>query len=412
VAIATAAVTTLVAGSVLTASAATGEPASAVMIDPVRILDTRNPQNIGLAGPFASAIPQQLLVTGGSIPAGATGVFVNVTVVSPEAAGFVTVRPAGEASAVTTSSLNFDAGQTAANSAQVGLPTAGPSTGRLELVFDAYGVAGPTTELVLDVTGYLIPATAGGPGPAGPEGPPGPLGPAGPAGAPGVPGAVGPPGPAGPAGPTGSPGPIGPIGPVGATGSAGPTGPAGPAGPTYRITALSSPVAFTGNTIGVRYRAFNTGAEVFLGVNDLGVAANRVEANTTWPDGRRPFTFAYDGTTLTTTLPGATGPPAVAAVSLSRAAATCASPNVAQVRLRAQTVAGAATEVTNLNVNGTALAGVGPATQSATDYFPDDQYFRISGDFAAPFTIGGLLSTTTWSSGSESVQMAITVGCV
>ena len=56
------------------------------------ILDTRDPVNVGLAGPFISAVGQDLQVTGPIatttgpatvVPAGATGVILNVTVVGP-----------------------------------------------------------------------------------------------------------------------------------------------------------------------------------------------------------------------------------------------------------------------------------------------------------------------------------------
>lgn len=36
----------------------------------------------------------------------------------------------------------------------VALPTAGPDAGKLELTYDAYGSAGPTTDLLIDVVGY------------------------------------------------------------------------------------------------------------------------------------------------------------------------------------------------------------------------------------------------------------------
>jgi len=60
-----------------------------VTIDPVRILDTRDPVNIGLPGPFRSAVSQKLQVTGSAVPAGATGVLLNVTVVGPSAVALV-----------------------------------------------------------------------------------------------------------------------------------------------------------------------------------------------------------------------------------------------------------------------------------------------------------------------------------
>ena len=51
-------------GGVFLASAAPSAPSSVVTIDPVRILDTRDPVNVGLAGPFVSPVSQKLTVTG------------------------------------------------------------------------------------------------------------------------------------------------------------------------------------------------------------------------------------------------------------------------------------------------------------------------------------------------------------
>jgi hypothetical protein len=144
---------------VFIANAATSAPSSVVTIDPVRILDTRN--DVGLPGPFVSQVSQKLRVTGAGVPAGATGVLMNVTVVSPSAAGFPSVRP-GDASGVpTTSSLNFGANQTLANAVQVALPTSGANAGQIDITYDAYGARGPSTEVLVDVVGYFLPSAAG-----------------------------------------------------------------------------------------------------------------------------------------------------------------------------------------------------------------------------------------------------------
>ncbi len=138
-----------------------------VTIDPVRILDTRDPVNIGLPGPFVSAVSQKLQVTGPAVPAGATGVLLNVTVVSPTANGFLAIRPGDATGAPSTSSLNFNAGDLIPNSMQVGLPTAGSNAGKIDITYDAYGVPGPTADVLIDVVGYMV---AGAAGPAGPTG--------------------------------------------------------------------------------------------------------------------------------------------------------------------------------------------------------------------------------------------------
>jgi len=49
-------------GGLFVVNAASGAPSSVVSIDPVRILDTRT--DVGLAGPFVSAVSQKLQVTG------------------------------------------------------------------------------------------------------------------------------------------------------------------------------------------------------------------------------------------------------------------------------------------------------------------------------------------------------------
>ncbi len=126
-----------------------------VAVSPTRILDTR--EDIGLAGPFVSPVAQDLRVTGtistksGTIvvvPDGATGVILNVTVVGPTAAGFVSIRPADAPGVPTTSSLNFNAGDVIPNSVTVQMPTSGGDAGRIEIIYDAFGNAGPTTEML------------------------------------------------------------------------------------------------------------------------------------------------------------------------------------------------------------------------------------------------------------------------
>lgn len=141
------------AGGLFVANAASSAPSSVVTIDPVRILDTRT--DVGLPGPFVSAVSQKLQVTGAAVPTGATGVLLNVTVVSPSADGFLSVRPGDATGTPTTSSLNFKAGDIIPNAVQVGLPTAGANAGQIDITYDAFGQTGPTTEVLIDVVGYL-----------------------------------------------------------------------------------------------------------------------------------------------------------------------------------------------------------------------------------------------------------------
>ena len=150
-------------GGLLIADAAGGSESSTVAVDPVRILDTRDPVNVGLSGPFVSAVSQKLQVTGvvstvtGSqtvVPPGATGVLLNVTATGTTASGFISIRPGNASGTPTTSSLNVNAGVTVPNAVTVALPTSGPNAGMIDITFDAYGVVGPITEILIDVVGY------------------------------------------------------------------------------------------------------------------------------------------------------------------------------------------------------------------------------------------------------------------
>lgn len=184
-------------GVVRMAAADDGAASTFVPVTPVRVLDTRDPVDLGLAGPFVSAVSQDLhltgtIQTGGGatevIPAGATAVSMNVTVVSPSAAGFLSVRPADAPGAPATSSLNVAAGDIVPNAVTVQLPATGADAGAIEITFDAYGAAGPAADVLVDIVGYYVEGAEGGTGPVGPAGPAGATGPAG---------------PQGPAGPTG-----------------------------------------------------------------------------------------------------------------------------------------------------------------------------------------------------------------
>jgi hypothetical protein len=146
------------------AFAAPGSDESTIVsVTPVRVLDTRDPLNVGLAGPFVSTVPQDLVVTGAIpttagtqtvVPVGATGVLLNVTVTGPTASGFLSIRPADAPGAPTTSSLNVTAGATVPNAVQVSVPTAGADAGKIEITYNAYEVSGPTAEVLVDVVGY------------------------------------------------------------------------------------------------------------------------------------------------------------------------------------------------------------------------------------------------------------------
>ena len=116
-------------------------------VDPVRVLDTRE-ADVGLAGKFVSGTPRTWQITGPAIPEGATAVTANITVVNQSKAGYVSLGPVATASPLT-STINFPVGDIRANGVTVKLSP----TGTLSAVYKA--VAGATTHLVLDVTGYF-----------------------------------------------------------------------------------------------------------------------------------------------------------------------------------------------------------------------------------------------------------------
>jgi hypothetical protein len=194
------------AGGLTIATASSGTPSSLVPTAPARILDTRS--GVGLDGSFVSPTTRALQVTGeietavgvtSVVPEGATAVLLSVTVVEPQAAGFVSVGAEPEP---TTSNVNVVAGDIVASSVTVALP----ADGSIDLVYSAFGATGPTADILVDVNGYYLAGNGGAPGPQGPAGPAGPQGPEGPAGADGLPGPAGTDGLPGLPGPQGEPG--------------------------------------------------------------------------------------------------------------------------------------------------------------------------------------------------------------
>jgi hypothetical protein len=140
-------------------NAASSDPSSFVSITPTRILDSRT--DVGLTGPFESSIAQKLQVTGpvptqppgGAapvsmevVPTTATSVVFNVTVVSPQTKGFLSIRPGDATGVPATSNINWaaDSGNIA-NAVTVQLPTSG--------MIDIY-VNGTVGDVLIDVVGY------------------------------------------------------------------------------------------------------------------------------------------------------------------------------------------------------------------------------------------------------------------
>ncbi|GEM_PF-1082156 len=93
--------------------------------------------------------PRCLQVAGTTgVPAGASGVTLNVTVVAPYEVGYVTVYPDVAGPREATSTVNFEVGQEVANAAFVALP----ANGRV-----CYRPVGGIARVLLDVTGFTMP---------------------------------------------------------------------------------------------------------------------------------------------------------------------------------------------------------------------------------------------------------------
>jgi len=114
-------------------------------VDPVRLLDTRDGNGAPRA-PLGGGQTLHLQVTGrGGVPAtSVTAVVLNMTVVSPTSAGFLTVFPSG-VPRPTASNLNFPAKWIGANAVTVPIGTNGQ--------VDIYNPAG-NVDVVADVLGY------------------------------------------------------------------------------------------------------------------------------------------------------------------------------------------------------------------------------------------------------------------
>jgi hypothetical protein len=110
-------------------------------------MDTRNSQD----GPaLTSQVPRLVAALGKcGIPSSARSLVLNVTVVAPTSSGFVTLYPGNQA-VPSTSTLNFQAGQTRANSALVLLaPDDSGTIGVLPVLGSG------TVHMILDVSGYF-----------------------------------------------------------------------------------------------------------------------------------------------------------------------------------------------------------------------------------------------------------------
>jgi spore germination protein YaaH len=122
-------------------------------ITPVRLLDTR--ANNGLPGRLSAGVPSTFQVSGrGGVPANATAVTGNLTVVG-ETSGWAVYLGPDANPAPTTSSINFVQGDIVSQGLTVALSAAGT------LSATYISNAGNATDLVFDVTGYFVPDTSG-----------------------------------------------------------------------------------------------------------------------------------------------------------------------------------------------------------------------------------------------------------
>jgi ELWxxDGT repeat protein len=110
-------------------------------LPPCRVFDTRS------TGALSSGAARTFTVAGTcGVPAGATAVAVNLTVIGASGNGRVVVYPAGPAVPVT-SSLNFQTGLTRANNGVIGL-----TLGEIDALATVSG--GGIVHLILDISGY------------------------------------------------------------------------------------------------------------------------------------------------------------------------------------------------------------------------------------------------------------------
>lgn len=121
---------------------------------PTRLLDTRKGTGTGgVIAPVAANGTLKLKIAGnGGIPANAWAAALNLTVTNPKAGGNLTAYPDG-LSAPVTSNVNFGAKQTVANMAVVAVG----DDGYVDLRNNSSG----TVDLVVDISGYYTPTSAG-----------------------------------------------------------------------------------------------------------------------------------------------------------------------------------------------------------------------------------------------------------
>jgi hypothetical protein len=142
------------------ASGATYHP-----VAPGRVLDTRPTSgsriHIGLSGKFTNKAVRTIAVAGvkglgwssALVPANATAITANLTIVNATSAGFASLGPT-VAAVPKTSTINVAAGKIIANGVTVSL-----RSGTIQAVWD--GTNGSSADFLLDVTGYFLSGSGG-----------------------------------------------------------------------------------------------------------------------------------------------------------------------------------------------------------------------------------------------------------
>jgi hypothetical protein len=124
-------------------------------VTPVRLLDTRYAN--GLTSKLTAGVPQSFQITGrggpSNVPAGATAVTANVTIVKPSAASSVYLGPNPIANP-TTATINFKKADITAFGSTISLGADGTMSA-------TYMATSGTTDLLVDVTGYFTPDSSG-----------------------------------------------------------------------------------------------------------------------------------------------------------------------------------------------------------------------------------------------------------
>jgi hypothetical protein len=126
------------------ASGAGGTASDYVPLSSTRVLDTRTGLGTVQAGAISAKTIVAVAIPG--IPADATAVTVNLTVVSPTGNGYIMAYAANSTPPTTGSNINWTVGQTVANQATVPV-----NNGRVFLDVQGNG----TTQIIMDLEGYF-----------------------------------------------------------------------------------------------------------------------------------------------------------------------------------------------------------------------------------------------------------------